>query len=125
MPRKPRIEYAGAVYHVLNRGNYRQDLFTVSGSAARFEWVRIDSLRCGVGNCWFGEHLYMGSIYSISKAVSAELGQGSRRKRMWRKLRTPFPFHTNGYVSSSALLRPPMSHDLNWCDDRSKLPLAH
>ena len=51
MPRQPRIEYAGAVYHVLNRGNYRQDLFTVSGSAARFERVLIDSLRCGVGNC--------------------------------------------------------------------------
>jgi hypothetical protein len=25
----PRIEYCGAVYHVLNRGNYRQYLFTV------------------------------------------------------------------------------------------------
>ena len=43
MPRKPRIEYAGAIYHVLNRGNYRQDLFTVSGSAAAFERVLIDS----------------------------------------------------------------------------------
>ena len=43
----------------------------------------------GIGNRWFSEHLYMGSIYSISKAVSAELSQGSRRKRRWRKLGTP------------------------------------
>ena len=46
-------------------------------------------LQCGVGNRWFSEYLHMGSIYSISKAVSAELSQGSRRKRMWRKLGTP------------------------------------
>jgi hypothetical protein len=33
MPRKNRIEYGGAVYHVLNRGNYRQNIFAVAGSA--------------------------------------------------------------------------------------------
>jgi REP element-mobilizing transposase RayT len=27
MPRKPRIEYAGAVYHVLSRGNRREEIF--------------------------------------------------------------------------------------------------
>jgi putative transposase len=37
MPRKPRIEYPGAVYHVINRGNYRQDLFTLEGVGASFE----------------------------------------------------------------------------------------
>lgn len=29
MPRKARIEYPGAVYHVLNRGNYRTGLFSL------------------------------------------------------------------------------------------------
>jgi len=43
MPRKPRIEYAGAVYHILNRGNYRQELFTVSGAAEAFERVLFDA----------------------------------------------------------------------------------
>ena len=43
MPRKPRIECAGAVYHILNRGNYRQDLFTVSGSTEAFERVLFDT----------------------------------------------------------------------------------
>ena len=36
MARKPRIEYAGAVYHVLNRGNYRGDLFETAGAAEAF-----------------------------------------------------------------------------------------
>ena len=39
MPRKPRIEYEGAVYHVLNRGNYQEDLFSVDGSGGMFEEV--------------------------------------------------------------------------------------
>jgi putative transposase len=37
MPRPSRIEYAGAVYHVLNRGNYRQDLFKVAEAGICFE----------------------------------------------------------------------------------------
>lgn len=36
MARKLRIEYPGAIYHVLNRGNYRRDLFETSGAAEVF-----------------------------------------------------------------------------------------
>jgi cysteine sulfinate desulfinase/cysteine desulfurase-like protein len=36
MARKLRIEFPDAVYHVLNRGNYRRDLFTSSGEAGAF-----------------------------------------------------------------------------------------
>jgi putative transposase len=36
MARKPRIEFAGACYHVLNRGNYRRDLFETAGAAEAF-----------------------------------------------------------------------------------------
>ena len=42
MPRRVRIEYSGAVYHVLNRGNYRRDLFNVVGSAEAFEGTLFD-----------------------------------------------------------------------------------
>ncbi|MEA3224846.1 MAG: transposase [Planctomycetota bacterium] len=37
MPRKPRIEYEDAIYHVMNRGNYRYDIFLVEGSGEVFE----------------------------------------------------------------------------------------
>lgn len=36
MARKLRLEYAGACYHVLNRGNYRRDLFAGAGAAESF-----------------------------------------------------------------------------------------
>jgi putative transposase len=36
MARKLRIEFEGAIYHVLNRGNYRRDLFLSSGEAKAF-----------------------------------------------------------------------------------------
>ncbi len=36
MARKLRLEFAGACYHVLNRGNYRRDLFAAAGAADSF-----------------------------------------------------------------------------------------
>jgi len=45
-------------------------------------------MQCGVSNGWLSESVHMGSIYSISKAVSEQLrtkGQG----KLWRALRTP------------------------------------
>jgi putative transposase len=36
MARKLRVEFEGASYHVLNRGNYRRDLFTHAGEAGAF-----------------------------------------------------------------------------------------
>jgi putative transposase len=37
MARKLRIQYEGALYHVINRGNYRRDLFETAGAAKVFE----------------------------------------------------------------------------------------
>jgi REP element-mobilizing transposase RayT len=37
MARPLRIEYAGACYHVINRGNYRRNLFSSGGAAEAFE----------------------------------------------------------------------------------------
>ena len=37
MARKLRVEYSGACYHVINRGNYRRDLFTGRGAAESFQ----------------------------------------------------------------------------------------
>lgn len=37
MPRFLRVEYAGACYHVINRGNYRRELFEEEGAVAAFE----------------------------------------------------------------------------------------
>jgi putative transposase len=37
MARKLRLEYPGACYHVINRGNYRRDVFAPKGAAEAFE----------------------------------------------------------------------------------------
>ena len=37
MARKLRLEYPGACYHVINRGNYRADVFASAGAKAAFE----------------------------------------------------------------------------------------
>jgi putative transposase len=37
MGRAPRIEFAGAVYHIINRGNYRRSIFGTAGAARAFE----------------------------------------------------------------------------------------
>jgi len=37
MARSLRIEREGGVYHVINRGNYRQDLFVNEGAHQSFE----------------------------------------------------------------------------------------
>jgi putative transposase len=45
MPRPTRMESAGAFYHILNRGNYRQELFTVGQSGQQFEQTLFEA--CG------------------------------------------------------------------------------
>ncbi|MEZ5278822.1 MAG: transposase [Opitutaceae bacterium] len=48
MARKPRIQFAGALYHVINRGNFRQDLFSGPGTAQAFEKALFETCeRCG------------------------------------------------------------------------------
>jgi putative transposase len=37
MARKLRIQYPGALYHVINHGNYRRDVFETAGAARAFE----------------------------------------------------------------------------------------
>ncbi len=37
MARKLRLEFPGACYHVINRGNYRSDIFKTEGAKAAFE----------------------------------------------------------------------------------------
>ncbi|MFI5335844.1 MAG: transposase [Opitutales bacterium] len=39
MARQLRLEFPGACYHVINRGNYRRNLFAAKGAAAAFERV--------------------------------------------------------------------------------------
>jgi REP element-mobilizing transposase RayT len=48
MPRKQRIEYPGAVYHIISRGNYRKGLFIHEKMGEAFErTIFVAAGRCG------------------------------------------------------------------------------
>jgi len=43
MARKVRMEYEGAMYHVVNRGNYREDVFASEGAKEAFENCLVEA----------------------------------------------------------------------------------
>jgi putative transposase len=45
MPRKLRLVYENAIYHVINRGNYRSNVFTSEGAAQAFEKVMFEAVK--------------------------------------------------------------------------------
>ncbi len=55
MPRKPRIEYAGAFYHVMCRGDRREAVFRDDGDHALF----LDTLGEAVVRCGWRVHAYV------------------------------------------------------------------
>ncbi len=55
MARKLRIEYPGALYHVINRGNYRRDVFESAGAAEAF----VTALREAVEQYGWRVHAYV------------------------------------------------------------------
>lgn len=92
MPRKPRIEYAGAVYHVLNRGNYRQNLFTMPGTADAFERVLFDA--CDRFGWRLHAYVLLSNHYHLSfKTEDANLVAGMQ----W--LQSTFANRFNRFVS--------------------------
>jgi len=47
MARKTRLEFEGAIYHVINRGNYRKDLFWERGADPALEEALLEAcLKC-------------------------------------------------------------------------------
>ncbi len=43
MARKLRLEFPGACYHVINRGNYRADIFHTEGAKSAFEGALVQA----------------------------------------------------------------------------------
>ena len=70
MARKPRLESAGAIYHVLSRGNYRKELFD-EGSAKLFEKTLFEVSR----KCEWFLHAYV--IMSNHYHLAVETAEGN------------------------------------------------
>ncbi|MBA4137322.1 MAG: transposase [Opitutus sp.] len=75
MARKLRIEFPDAVYHVINRGNYRRDLFTSAGEAGAF----LSALEEAVETFGWRLHAYaiMRNHYHVAlRTPQPNLGEG-------------------------------------------------
>jgi putative transposase len=64
MARKLRIQYEGALYHVINRGNYRRDVFESVGAAQAFEEALIET--CEVSGWRLHGHVVMRNHYHLA-----------------------------------------------------------
>jgi REP element-mobilizing transposase RayT len=73
MARKLRLEYAGACYHIINRGNYRRNLFTGEGAAESF-------LKCLYEACLeFGLRVIMSNHFHLAlETPEPNLSDGMR-----------------------------------------------
>ena len=70
MARKPRLVFAGAIYHVLSRGNYRKELFDDS-SARLFEKTLLEA----AAKCGWLLHAYVikSNHYHLAVEIYAQL----------------------------------------------------
>ena len=91
MPRKLRLEFAGACYHVINRGNYRRDLFAGNGAAESFQPCLFEA---GVKFGW-RLHAFVIMRNLVHPAVETPLGFERARDRV------------GGAIVDRALLNPP------------------
>ena len=82
MSRKLRIEYPGAMYHVMNRGDQREDIFrddqdrqkflsTLGEACAKTEWqVHAYCLITAMNLKWIAERLQMGTWTYVSNLLN-------------------------------------------------------
>lgn len=73
--RKLRIEFEGARYHVINRGNYRRDVFGSVGAAQAFEATLLEA--CAAYGWRLHAHVLMHNHYHLAlETPQANLVQG-------------------------------------------------
>ena len=63
MARKLRIEHEGALYHVINRGNYRREVFESAGTAQAFEETLWEA--CAMHGWKLHAHVVMRNHYHL------------------------------------------------------------
>ena len=76
MPRKPRVQYPGAIYHVVSRGDRREAIFVN-------DLDRHDFLRTLAHACLMGNHFHL-----VVETPNANLVEGMRCLRVMFKGQT-------------------------------------
>lgn len=77
MPRKHRVEEEGGLYHVINRGNYRQWVFESEGAKVGFEKALFES--CARANWVLHAYVIMGNHFHLAlETPRGGLSEGMR-----------------------------------------------
>ena len=69
MGRAPRIQFEGAHYHIINRGNYRHPIFAHPKTAAAFEACLFEM--CGQMGWLLHAHAVMRNHFHLAEAKGA------------------------------------------------------
>jgi putative transposase len=90
MPRRPRLQYPGAVYHVMSRGNRKSAIFDDDDDRQRFlDTVAEASHRyttIGYGICLMSNHYHyiletpLGNLSAAMQYINGEYGKTSNRR---------------------------------------------
>ncbi len=77
MPRPPRFEYPGAIYHIINRGNYRSWIFEDDGAKAAFQKCIFEA--CEFAGWTLHAYCVMGNHYHLAiETPEPNLSEGMR-----------------------------------------------
>ena len=77
MPRKLRLEYPGAIYHVINRGNYRSWVFESEGAKKSFQKALFEA--CERAGWKLHAYAIMGNHYHLAvETPEPNLSEGMR-----------------------------------------------
>lgn len=96
MPRRPRVESSGGLYHVINRGNYRSYIFDTD--VARFSFAKALDEACVRFSWELSAYCLMGNHYHL--CVGTPLGNLSSGMR-W--LQATFAYRFNRYRKESGV----------------------
>jgi len=77
MPRPPRFEFPGAIYHVINRGNYRSWIFEDDGAKIGFQKCLLEA--CEFAGWTLHAYCVMGNHYHLAiETPEPNLSEGMR-----------------------------------------------
>lgn len=77
MARPPRFEYPGAIYHILNRGNYRSRIFEESGAKTAFQKCLFEA--CEYADWTLHAYCIMGNHFHLAlETPEPNLSEGMR-----------------------------------------------
>ena len=99
MARKLRLEFPGAIYHVINRGNYRSWIFQPAKTRAAARdatksadwkvavaaWLQVQT---DTSNRWAATALNLGEPSAASRNLTAFFRNAPERNQCWRRLKS-------------------------------------